>query len=119
MHGVLKGELVTAGLRARLCCAQGGRFHPEAMLCLLKHAQGRCSSAYSPHKKTPEQQSSPVQQSLGEGKWLPFLEQHLVQGAPGPFSSKHPVLSHLCLPSECAGTSLPGFKCLLGIKGFS
>lgn len=35
-HAALKGELVTAGLRAPLCQVRGGRgagFHPEAMLC--------------------------------------------------------------------------------------
>lgn len=32
-HAALKGELVTAGLRALLCRVGGAGFHPEAMLC--------------------------------------------------------------------------------------
>lgn len=34
---------------------------------------------------------------------MPVSEQRLVRGPPGPFSSRHPVLSHLRRPWECAG----------------
>lgn len=62
----------------------------------------------SKKKPKPMELSCPAgtfaQRSLRGVKWVPVSEQCLVRGPPGPLSSRHPVLSHLRLPWECAGT---------------
>lgn len=96
MPRVLKGELVTAGLRAELCRVQGNRFHPEAVLYLLKHAQGWCSSPYSPRKKPKAMELSCPAKS---GRRALGTCVRAVTGA----ESSHPLL----LQAPSALTSLP------------
>lgn len=132
-RAALKGELVTAGLSAPLCQVRGDDdgqdFTPKQCFVNNVHKADALYPAPRLQKNPkPMELSCPAgtfaQRSLRGVKWVPVWEQCLVRGPPGPLSSRHPVLSHLRI-SACPGNvlaqahPLPGFKCLLGIKGFS